>query len=250
MTHKKPFVKRVLHCIELPLLQNLIYWLSPTATLEQSQSCLRCCFPAVSDLLLPQINLHSQLSKKKVKCTGSSIRPFSGLCYIPQGCLLPALAGPLCGAFGLCSKWKNRTEGAGSHFWSHDNPALNSDDTSGPHSLQAQGGEQPPYGRQWGSLLRPFPHACRSQVKTSLPVPPPGPFGWSADAAAKSLQSCPTLCDPIVSSPAGSRDHGIVQARTLEQAALAFSSAGKWKVKVKSLSRLWLSLVGAFWSIG
>ena len=106
--------------------------------------------------------------KKKIKCAGSSIRPFSGLCCIPQGCLLPALAGPLCGAFGLCSKWKNRTEGAGSHFWSPENPALNSDDTTGPRSLQAQAGEQRPYGRQWGSLLWPFPHPCHRQVRPSF----------------------------------------------------------------------------------
>ena len=195
MTQKEPFVTRVLHCIELPLLQTLIYWLSPTATLEQSQSCLRCCLPGYRPPFAPNKPSLTTL-KKKVKCAGSSLRPFSGLCYIPQGCLLPALAGPLCGAFGLCSKWKNRTEGAGSHFWSRDNPALNSDDTTGPRSLQAQGGEQPPYGRQWGSLHRPFPHPCHRQVKTFLPVPPPGPFGWSADAAAKSLQSCPTCVTP------------------------------------------------------
>ena len=58
----------------------------------------------------------------------------------------------------------------------------------------------------------------------------------SAAAAAKSLQSCPTLCDPIDGSPPGSPVHGILQARTLEWVAISFSNAGKWKVKVKSLS--------------
>ena len=58
-----------------------------------------------------------------------------------------------------------------------------------------------------------------------------------AAAAAKSLQSCPTLCDPIDGSPAGSPVPGIIQARTLEWVAISFSSAWKWKVKVKSLSR-------------
>jgi len=53
---------------------------------------------------------------------------------------------------------------------------------------------------------------------------------------AKSLQSCPTLCDPIDGSPAGSLVPGILQARTLERAAISFSNASKWKVKVKSLS--------------
>ena len=61
-----------------------------------------------------------------------------------------------------------------------------------------------------------------------------------AAAAAKSLQSCPTLCDPIDGSPPGSLVPGILQARTLEWAAISFSNAWKWKVKVKSLSRVWL----------
>ena len=59
-------------------------------------------------------------------------------------------------------------------------------------------------------------------------------------AAAKLLQSCPTLCDPIDSSPAGSPIPGILQARTLEWVAISFSNARKWKLKVKSLSRVQL----------
>ena len=59
-----------------------------------------------------------------------------------------------------------------------------------------------------------------------------------AAAAAKSLQSCPTLCDPIDGSPPGSPVPGILQARTLEWVAISFSNAWKWKVKVKSLSRV------------
>ena len=62
----------------------------------------------------------------------------------------------------------------------------------------------------------------------------------AAAAAAKSLQLCPTLCDPIDGSPPGSPVPGILQARTLEWVAIAFSSAWKWKGKVKSLSRVWL----------
>ena len=57
-------------------------------------------------------------------------------------------------------------------------------------------------------------------------------------AAAKSLQSCPTLCDPIDGSPPGSAVPGILQARTLEWVAISFSNAWKWKGKVKSLSRV------------
>ena len=58
----------------------------------------------------------------------------------------------------------------------------------------------------------------------------------AAAAAAKSLQSCPTLCNPMDSSPPGSPVPGILQARTLEWVAIYFSNAWKWKVKVKSLS--------------
>ena len=62
----------------------------------------------------------------------------------------------------------------------------------------------------------------------------------AAAAAAKSLQSCLTLCGPIDGSPVGSPIPGILQARTLEWVAISFSNAWKWKVKVKSLSRVWL----------
>ena len=61
-----------------------------------------------------------------------------------------------------------------------------------------------------------------------------------ASAPAKSLQSCLTLCNPIDGSPPGSPVPGILQARTLEWVAVSFSNACKWKVKVKSLSRVWL----------
>ena len=58
----------------------------------------------------------------------------------------------------------------------------------------------------------------------------------AAAAAAKSLQLCPTLCNPIAGSPPGSPVPGILQARTLEWVSISFSNAWKWKVKVKSLS--------------
>ena len=57
-------------------------------------------------------------------------------------------------------------------------------------------------------------------------------------AAAKSLQSCLTLWDPIDSSPPGSSVPGILQARTLERVAISFSNAWKWKVKAKSFSHV------------
>ena len=59
-------------------------------------------------------------------------------------------------------------------------------------------------------------------------------------ATAKSLQSCPTLCDPTDRSSPGSLVPGILQARTLEWVAISFSNAWKWKVKVKSLCRVQL----------
>ena len=60
----------------------------------------------------------------------------------------------------------------------------------------------------------------------------------AAAAAAKSLQLCPILCDSRDGSPPGSPVPGILQARTLERVAIAFSNTWKWKVKVKSLSRV------------
>ena len=64
----------------------------------------------------------------------------------------------------------------------------------------------------------------------------PCPYDAVAAAAAKLLQSCPTLCDPIDGSPPGSPIPGILQTRTLEWVAISFSNAWKWKVKVKLLS--------------
>ena len=69
---------------------------------------------------------------------------------------------------------------------------------------------------------------------------------FNVAAAAKSPQSCPTLCDPIDGSPPGCAVPGILQARTLEWVAISFSSAWKWKVKVKSLSRV--RLLAAPWT--
>ena len=57
-------------------------------------------------------------------------------------------------------------------------------------------------------------------------------------AAATSLQSCPTLCNPIDSSPPGSAIPGVPQARTLEWVAISFSNTWKWKVKLLSRIRL------------
>ena len=79
----------------------------------------------------------------------------------------------------------------------------------------------------WTGIL-----CCAQGDKDGLQCPAP--------AAAKSPQSCPTLCDRIDSSPPGSPVPGILQARTLEWVAISFSHAWKWKVKMKSLSRVGL----------
>ena len=60
----------------------------------------------------------------------------------------------------------------------------------------------------------------------------------AAATAAKSFQSCLTLCDPIDGSPPDSPVPGILQARTLEWVVISFSNAWKWKVKVKLLSHV------------
>ena len=63
------------------------------------------------------------------------------------------------------------------------------------------------------------------QVTTEFCVELPTLYTAAAAAAAKSLQSCPTLCDPRDSSPPGSLVPGILQARTLEWVAISFSNA-------------------------
>ena len=78
----------------------------------------------------------------------------------------------------------------------------------------------------WHHLLYIFLKPCRQQAY------------FLTAAGAKSVQSCPTLCDSIDGSPPGSPFPGILQARTLEWVATAFSNAWKWKVK--SLSLVWL----------
>ena len=85
----------------------------------------------------------------------------------------------------------------------------------------------------WTSGSSQFTY-CRDLVWRILSITLPS----CAAAAAKSRQSCPTLCDPIDSSPPGSPVPGIIQARTLEWVAISFSSAWKCKVKVKSLSHV------------
>ena len=74
----------------------------------------------------------------------------------------------------------------------------------------------------------------------TLPKTYPLQYVAAAATAAKSLQSCPTRCDPIDSSPPGFPIPGIFQTGTLEWVAISFSSSWKWKVKGKSLNRVWL----------
>ena len=81
---------------------------------------------------------------------------------------------------------------------------------------------------------------CCSFKKEGGRHPLRSPGQRSAAAAAKSLQSCPTLCDPRDDSPPGTSVPGILQARTLEWVAISFSNAWKWKVKGRSFSRVWL----------
>ena len=81
------------------------------------------------------------------------------------------------------------------------------------------------------------PMGCSTPSFPVLHYHPEVAHVWILTASAKSLQSCPTLFDPIGGSPPGSLLPGILQARTLEWVAISFSNAWKGKVKVKSLSR-------------
>ena len=86
--------------------------------------------------------------------------------------------------------------------------------------------------RDWkvGELRR---HGSKGKSAVRRWIRPGKLMYYSSDyaAAAKSLQSCPTLCDPSDGSPPGSPVPGILQARTLEWVAISFSNAGKWKWK-------------------
>ena len=110
-----------------------------------------------------------------------------------------------------------------------------------------------PHGQQPSRLLCPWNFPGKntgvgshflsrgSSWPSDQPGSPAGLLLAVAAAAAALLQSCPTLCYPIDSSPPGSLVPGILQARTLEWVAISFSSTWKWKVKVKSLSHVQLS---------
>ena len=85
-----------------------------------------------------------------------------------------------------------------------------------------------------GDLFHIWYYTCFNAI---LPNHPTIFYNTLVAAAAKSLQSCLTLCHPIDSNPPGSSTHGILQARTLECVAISFSNAWKWKGKVKSPCR-------------
>ena len=103
----------------------------------------------------------------------------------------------------------------------------------GPPGKACDTGEVHTRGQDWVHKWEACgSHTLLSHILHHSPVGTP--------AAAKSLQSCPTLCDPMDCSPPGFSIHGILQARTLKWVAISFSNAWKWKVKVKSLSRVWL----------
>ena len=95
-----------------------------------------------------------------------------------------------------------------------------------PQPLFAQSGYKAPgYTSYYTYLHFYFCPNCLMECAPSFRMP--------ATAAAKSLQSCLTLCNPTDGSPPGSAVPGVLQARTLEWVAISFSNAWKWKVKVK-----------------
>ena len=113
--------------------------------------------------------------------------------------------------------------------------------TEEPGGLQSMGSQ-----RVGHDCVTSLTNYCRGWAHQEQPgwncqAPPPGTITQHPTvkaAAAKSLQSCPTLCDPRNGSPPGSPVPGILQARTLEWVASSFSNAWKWKVKGKSLRRV------------
>ena len=103
-----------------------------------------------------------------------------------------------------------------------------------PQALLSMGFSRQEY---WSRLPFPPPGDLPNpRIKPASPGSPASAGRFFTTGAAKSLQSCSTLCDPIDGSPSGFPIPGILQARTLEWVAISFSNAWKWKVKVKSLS--------------
>ena len=92
----------------------------------------------------------------------------------------------------------------------------------------------------WGHMFQALSWTQAGFIWHTAMAPHSSTLTWKIPWTAKSLQSCPTLCDPIDGSPTGSPVPGILQARTLEWVAISFSNAWKWKVKGKSLSRVQL----------
>ena len=125
-------------------------------------------------------------------------------------------------------KWSESRSVMSDSLWPHYSPWNSPGQNTGVGSVSLLQGIFPTQGSNPGLLsYRHILHQLSHQ-------------GSPAAAAAKSLQSCPTLCNPIDGSPSGSPVPGILQARTLEWVAISFSNPGKWKVKVKSLSRVQL----------
>ena len=106
------------------------------------------------------------------------------------------------------------------------------------HCLRSTLGHQALDSHKECATLIPHMHSSQKGLCSYENLMPPLIWQEVAAAAAKSLQLCPTLCDPRDSSPPGSPIPGILQARTLEWVAISFSNAWSWKGKVKSLSRV------------
>ena len=145
---------------------------------------------------------------------------------IPKWELIPTLTNPLSIARCPTIPFSSDTS---SLQWASDSTSQGfSPTTPPPLQMPNTGSESPDYPQ-----LLP-----KVAIYGQSPWPPPWTSSFAAATAAKSLQLCPTLCDPRDGSPPGSATPGILQARTLEWVAISFSSAWKWKVKGKSLSRV------------
>ena len=123
------------------------------------------------------------------------------------------------------------------HFRAHEPQLLSSYTASTEaHIACAPQQEKPPQGEAHAPQLESSFHLLQlERIYNNKDI------AAAAAAAAMLFQSCLTLCNPIDGSPPDSPIPGILQARTLEWVAISFSNALKWKVKVKSFSRVQLS---------
>ena len=204
-----------------------------------TQSCLTLCDPM--ECSKPGLPVHHhlpELPQTHVHQVGDAIQPSHPLSPSPPAFNLSQKQGNESNESVLCIRWPR--------YWSFRFSISLSNEYSGLISFRMDWLDLLSVQVTFKSLLQH--HSSKASIfrrsaffivqLSHLYMTTGKTIALTADAAAKSPQSCPTLCDPIDGSLPGSPVPGILQARRLDWGAISFSNASKWKVKVKVLSRV------------